>query len=677
MFLSQVHANASTRALQEGAEFLSRSIDQKSASLKVLVESNFELFVRAKATIDNVYEQMSKVQKDSDLSDRPHSRSSANFRASGGARAHRTQSERKKNTLTKEDEYGVAGIKGPLLDAAVKAEEIWGPALGGREREDALKSVLVSVEKFKGIYEVAGIIADCIKRKEYESLVEEFTKAKRYRDDARDMSAKVMQTQGQFTDTQIHQIIVTGRMWLDVEEQIEAFKKDIWRRLAGIQSSPSPTNAAAGTHVEEHLELIGILLELGVEDNPIWVWLLSRYDHLKSKIAATADRFKVEIEVLRRRLANGQKPTAQSKAIFLRASERSSIAEKATSLDSNDIIEFWERVYSSMKLLLASQGGILGEVIDFRDTAQSFIDGKAQKSLPIGIDGQSQHHHRLSVDGTQQLRSGANELIGLTRDLIFSFFADPPIEDISSLFSPMPPTPNSPMTPLNGSFPPATQDSRIRLDPKSIPPMSPKVGEAWETFAFWPPYANSLSGVHYLSRIMVLIGTAASEMAAMNTSLQSTSATERLRSLVSGSRERCVQAVCAAWNKDAENCKVLEDWTRSPEKRDLTKMPSFFRAFESAVLSGMQKILYISEAMTKPGAANVVTPPPAKLLQLVRSQFVTSLYKALSGMVANAEKPLKSDNDEWSSDLTGLTNPVTNLAPSMMTAHSVNANDRV
>lgn len=46
---------------------------------------------------------------------------------------------------------------------------------------------------------------------------------------------------------------------------------------------------------------------------------------------------------------------------------------------------------------------------------------------------------------------------------------------------------------------------------------------------------------------------------------------------------------------DAQNCKVLEDWTRSPENRDVTKMPTQFLQVETSVISGMQKLLYLSE----------------------------------------------------------------------------------
>src|SRR5215510_10638068 len=82
LFLSQMHATADTQSLIGGLEVLSRSIDQKSASLKVLVESNFERFVRAKATIDNVYKEMrdqgaeanARPASSSRRMSRPHSR---------------------------------------------------------------------------------------------------------------------------------------------------------------------------------------------------------------------------------------------------------------------------------------------------------------------------------------------------------------------------------------------------------------------------------------------------------------------------------------------------------------------------------------------------------------------------------------------------------------------------
>jgi hypothetical protein len=116
------------------------------------------------------------------------------------------------------------------------------------------------------------------------------------------------------------------------------------------------------------------------------------------------------------------------------------------------------------------------------------------------------------------------------------------------------------------------------------------------------------------------------------------SGSESLKTLVGAVRERSVAAVCAAWTPDAERCKYMELWQRHPDRRDLTTMPGLFIAFEEKVLSGMQKIAYISEAVSVGGRGeDVLVPPSAKLLQTIRTGFVTSLYKALSGMVENAE----------------------------------------
>src|SRR5438046_3557140 len=127
-------------------------------------------------------------------------------------------------------------------------------------------------------------------------------------------------------------------------------------------------------------------------------------------------------------------------------------------------------------------------------------------------------------------------------------------------------------------------------------------------------------------------------------------------------RERCVRAVCDSWNRDAENCKSLEDWTRSSDRRDLTKMPTHFMAFERTVLTDMQKIVYYSEAITKSGSSNVISPPPSKLLQIVKTQFVTSICKALNGMVENAERQITPDTDEWVLVTTAMANA--EIAPS-------------
>lgn len=652
-----MQSNASTQSLLQGLEFLSHSIDSKSASLKVLVESNFERFVRAKTTIDNVYAEMRSdgaeaVQQKPRVHARIRSRESAHFRnVSGSSLKKPPTGEKKKNALTKDSEYGVQGIKTPLVEVAVKAEEIWGPALGGREREGHLSRIVESIDKAEEIFKVGRSVRDAIKRRDYDILVEEYNKARKYANDARQVANEAYNNQSQLSDAQVHQIVITARVWSDIEDKVEDLKKDLWRRLTYVQMSQVSQNSSTGTG-DDHMALISVLLELGVEDNPIWVWLLSRYDYLKSKITATFERSRVEIEVLRRRLANANDPDNHIVAEFLRQPTRRDGIEKSLMLDTASVLELWDLIFNSISVLLSVPGGILGELIEFWDKAQVFIDGKIQKTLPIGIEGRSRKHHRLSADGVKDLQNGTNELVEMLQDYVATFFQDPPIEDISSLFSPMP---NTPVTPQSATLSPyAHQDSRFKFDDHNPPPASPKEGHTWEEFAFWPPHSNSLSGTYYLDKILSLIGTAASEMVLLRPVASGSSLLEKFKGTIASARDRSLRAVCAAWNRDAELCKYLEDWSRKSDQEDLTNLPERFGAFETAVLLGVQKILYIPEAANvKPGATSVVTPPSPKLVHLARSQFVTSLYKALSGMVENAERAatLQTSSESSAADI--------------------------
>lgn len=645
LFLAQVHSNASTDSLLQGLDFLSRSIEQKSASLKVLVETNFDRFVGAKATIDRVYNEMRAKEADADTPKRPlHVRGSSRASFSGRkpsdslspAFAAPVPAERKKNALVKESEYGVQGIKVPLTEVAIKAEEVWGPALGGRDKEENLKAVLESIERHRGLFEVGSAIHDAAHRKDHEAIVEEYKRARKYVDEARFIAEQASSTQTPLTDTQIHLIVVTARMWSDVERQIEQFKREAWKRLASTHFTKLQA-AGEETKADEYLSIISVMLELGTEDSPIWTWLLSRYEYLKSRLNHTCERSRVEIEILRRHLANGDKTNLRLLQKHLRSAPNSStITVEPSKLDTPKVIEFWEHVYNSMNALLSTKGGLIAELIEYWEIAQSFIVGRAQRSLPTGYRNQSAVHHSLSPANVDQLQKGMAELVTIVREHLFSFFSDPPIEDVSLLLSPLPttPEPSTPRTPLSALLSP-NSNTRFRFDPNNVPPPSPSRGETWEKYAFWPPHSNALSGSHYLSKMLILIGTAANEFASFRLP-ETCRIDDGLRLLVGGTRERSVQAVCAAWNTDAEKLKVLEDWTRNEERKDTTNLPQRFFAVQSFLLNNLQKIMYV-EASSKT-AVDVVVPPSNKLLQMVRSQFVTSLYRTLSGMVECAEK---------------------------------------
>jgi exocyst complex component 2 len=209
---------------------------------------------------------------------------------------------RKKNALAKESEYGVMGIKTPLLDVSAKAEEVWGPALGGREKEDSMMIMTGTAERYKDMHEVGTAITEKIKQRDYEGIADDYRKAKQFADETKRLVESLGSTSP--TDSQIFQILLAGRVWHDIERQIREFKDDVSKKLGSIPNISSRADVAAPQ--DQHMELIGILLELGVDENPIWTWLENRYSYLKNKIQMTSDRSKIAIEVSRRRLANGE-----------------------------------------------------------------------------------------------------------------------------------------------------------------------------------------------------------------------------------------------------------------------------------------------------------------------------------------------------------------------------------
>jgi exocyst complex component 2 len=334
LFLSQVHQDASTEDLLRGLEYLGRSIESKSASLKVLVESHFEKFVKAKSVIDNVYSEM-RMQGVADADStpsatpalgttagrRPHSRHTSrsqntHFRNTSGpfspslgtpgSHSARAATGAKKNALTKESEYGVLGIKQPLTDVAIKAEEVWGPALGGREKEETLRSILGSLDANGDVFRLGATIAEAIRKNDYDAVVDCSKKANRCAEQARQVADMASRTGVGIGDQDAQQILIMAKAYHDVSSQLEVFKKDLWRRLKsshGRNKAEMVGTGAEEADKEEHVQLIAVLLQLGVDENPIWEWLNSKCLYLKDKIARAFERSRIEIEIQRRRLA--------------------------------------------------------------------------------------------------------------------------------------------------------------------------------------------------------------------------------------------------------------------------------------------------------------------------------------------------------------------------------------
>ncbi|TKA63656.1 hypothetical protein B0A55_10587, partial [Friedmanniomyces simplex] len=526
-----------------------------------------------------------------------------------------------------------------------------------------------------------------IRKNDYDTVIEGLKKANKHADQARQIGEQTQRSNTPLSDRDAQMILLIAHAYHDITIQLEAFKRVLWRRLKTSHGRKPGSIAVAdelsAQERDEHMVLMAVLLQLGVDENPIWEWLSSRGVYLKDRIARGFERARIEVEILRRRLAGaGGSNTRDSKALvrYLRAASASgglgAGKDSGKEMDTPSIVAFWEKVLHSMRLLLGSGagrgggggGGIVGEVVEFWEVTQGFIDGRGQRAFPAAVFATGNPEHlELEPDDVANLRSGAIDLITQLRDSILSFFADAPVDDLSELYSPIPPTPIIPDSAVTGggSRTPGGSSSVRRAftfgsqngEAPQPPPANAKTGEWWDTFAFWPPRSNAFSGAHYLGLLLTLVGRAATELAGLSVTKQQArgggggaGGVEGWRVLVSAVRERCVHALCAGWAADADRVRGLEGWVRcgggaggGGERRDLTTMPGLFMGFEVRVLAGFQRIAYVGDGGEASrgggsGSGEVIVPPPAKLLQAVRGSFVTSLYKALSGMVENAEK---------------------------------------
>ena len=637
-FLSEVHKDASTEQLLQGLHHLSQSIEQKSASLKLLVESNFERFVRAKTTIDNVYTEMKNHGQDNDSDQYGGTRSSLASRMAttrkmndgslnGYARYqdHYSNQDKRKNALVKESDYGTQGIKLPLVDATVKAEEVWGPALGGHEREETLKALLASFEKNRAVLEVEAAIEDCIKRHDYEALSKEYARAQRFANDAR-VLANEDQTRGD--ESRIYQIILTSRMWADVQERLGLFKQEAWRKLMETATTERLPRDARKTN--DVADLTSILLQIGVDDSPIFSWLTKRREHLQKRIINSFERSRVELEIYRRRLSNGSDVTKVQLASHLRVTVSPSTAETdSVHLDRVQVIQFWHHLQTSLEHLLSPTDGILGEVIEYYETAHSFINGPKLQGIPDETSEQSQSYRQLSGEEVRDVQKGILDLCAYIQSQVHTLFTQAPDEDMSTLLSPTSPVSRVP------------QSAGI-LAKEMQTPLS-KSGKEWDLLSYWPPYSNCRSAAYFLRAIMNQVCNAAIEMTSLHVVKQDASLMQMLRGSISDIREGIITAVTTAWVYDSGRCGDLEDWVRPVDKTDVTNMPNHLRTFEASMISDLQQIAYVPEIMNAPGSRDIVKPPSPAQLETIQQAFLGSLFKAFGCIVEHTSQAATSD----------------------------------
>ncbi|KAK9239477.1 exocyst complex component Sec5-domain-containing protein [Lipomyces kononenkoae] len=587
------------------------------------LQRDFDMFVTMKSTLDTAYREM------------------------------------KKDFLQEFKDWGVVVIEQLIDEANIKAARIMKPIMDNKTRGDRLKATLSLIEKNRYLFDLPAALSESINRGDHDSLVRDYRRGMALTEEIRTLPHSA-----ELSDFLVQQRRVIERIWGEVEVVVEGYKRSIWKQLS--QTRPD----------DNYILYISILLELGVEDNPIWVWLQTLVDNSKRQMEEAFDDLNSSLQILRKDVFNASPTSMDVMAGYvLKAIKSRKVDGDKNMRDLPEIVRMWVTMNEVIEEVTKYFGK---QIALFWECASGFLDGRTQSILPMGPNGQSKVHLKLSGEEEAKIRSDGRELVEIYASRVADFFvqsgADSEVKaatikrakSMDSEYDSQATTPqeeqkimsmrNASVTSLSASArlanslktdriaeaqrqidkPPVTLVSQ---QPSAAPP-APGSERNFELYAFLPPNANAIGTTFYLSQILNTLGSVASELAGLSISSRHI---DVLRTMMSTVRERCVSAACLSWQQDAKRFNMMEDW-RPTSTRKCTMIPALFLEYQSVVLDGLQRLVFIPGAEKKSKVV-VILPPSSNLVSNIKTQFANSIFLALNGLVKDAVASDRRMND--------------------------------
>lgn len=565
VFLRDVHPDATYENLINSLSYLESTISERSEALRFLVEHDYDRFVRSKSSLDSVFN---------------------NIQGAG---------------FNEGEHWGVDHLQGMIDDANSKAALIMKPVMESRSKHAKLRTALTLIERNKYLFNLPAAMLHHVKIHDHDSLVRDFRRGRDIRDS---------EDQQSLSDSKeaIDNKKVTDRIWSEVKNIVEEYKKEEWKKLANVSAD------------QNYLGVISKLLELGCEDNPIQEWISSQISSFESEAISAFDKLKSTTNIHRINiLAVPQNPSGPFISV-LRDFEKASSAEQSEFLyDNYSVIEMW----LTIKNISQDIATLMTRFCQFWQCCQGFLEGSLQKNLPRGWHDESASHLSFSRIEVVEIQKQGRKII----DLISN--------ETNQFFSLMTVAPQPPQLPSHANLTSPNQlqvNTRNRAQRRTSTLNSPSTAPPeTEVPHFLPPYSNALSASKYLSCVIFQLASGFSDFARLNL-LPKTS--ENLLNVLSVMRESAVISILHAWAQDSSYLYLTENWSFSPSTRHLTKVPSFLRSYESTVILGMKDVMHITcNQQSLEGGNDIIPPISGQLLSKVLSSFSLSISTALDGIM--------------------------------------------
>ncbi|KAF5106390.1 hypothetical protein DV453_003965 [Geotrichum candidum] len=489
--------------------------------------------------------------------------------------------------------WGVAHLQSLIDDANAKGTVIMKPVLDNKSKHDRLKTALSLIERNKYLFNLPSAILHHVKINDHDSLVRDFRRGRDIR----------YSEENQLVDPNAKEVLdlekVTDRIWGQVKNIVEDYKKQEWKKLANITAD------------QNYLGVISKLLELGCEDNPIHEWISSQIGLFETEARAAFEKLKSTTDVNRINILavpqNRSAPLISALREIEKASEQPDIL-----LDNFSVIEMW----ITIKVVTEDIANLMTRFCQFWQCCQGFLEGTLQANLPKGWHNESVPHLSFSPNEVQEIQKQGRGIADLIANETNQFFS-------SMSMLPLTENINSTSQLLNVS---AKKPSRRK---SSI--MSNSAPTEIEVPSFLPPNSNALSATKYLPSLIFQLASGFNDFARLRLSSKTE---EHLQEVLSVIREKSINAVLYAWAQDSTYLCLAENWTLSPNNRHLTKIPSLIRTYEVQVIQGLSSIMYITyNNQTLEDGQDIIPPVTSKLLSKVLSSFSGSISSGLDGIM--------------------------------------------
>ncbi|BFZ55447.1 Exocyst complex component S5 [Savitreella phatthalungensis] len=612
-YIRDIHRKATGSELRRGKDNLQKEVDKKSDSLRSLVEQNFDRFVGAKSTIDQVHAQIKR-----DFVVRKNTAIGSAMASNDGTSVNL-----------------VDGMRETLNEAIAKGAQIFEPIVRGKVNADHLRFALSTLEQYKQHFDMPSKMLKYLDDGDDEALAKQFKIGQRLFAEARRQPTHV----GGVVEQRM-----LDQVWSIVQKYVKQRELELLSALEDDRSDSAAVNRTCMT-----------LLEIGVDVNPYYRAFQHGSTHLREAVIMQIEVQRVNVEMLRRQILIDTHAAAKEMRITSLQSYFLSEArdDEPQATEMADILRMWQAVEELVRSVFSSQIPRLQQVWQiYRDMTEP----TRAALLPVGPNGSSKQFHSFTPDERNRARNTAENIAMIICDSILDFFMTKPITELPPIYAQAiakreldEQQEHNRLEAVNGAPPSPSKTHRKRVSAvPELPKLDPSTHKSsGGEFAFVPASTTALGTSTHLAKLMETLIKGANEIVGLAISSR---VEESARNMLSKVRDRFVRAICELWQDDCQLLPMLETWERDYTSDErITSMPRTLYLLNSAMIDGLRRVVFCdvrggatgSQAGSVPGTRSgspvpsVLPAPTPKLIDNIRTQFAKNMYTTMNGFVTS------------------------------------------